>query len=183
MRIIGGDNKGRRLKVSKTGIRPTKSIVRQAIFNIIGSRVNAARILDVFAGSGALGIEAISHGAANCVFVEKRPKTLVENIDKLLLSDRTEIIGSDFRAGLRKLKERRFDIIFLDPPYHRDYLEKTLRLVVSHNLLNTGGVIIAEHSPEDNFVLPDHFSVLKKKQYGDTAVTFIIQSNKNKGLE
>ncbi len=183
MRIIGGDNKGQRLKVSKTGIRPTKSIVRQAIFNIIGPRVNAARILDVFAGSGALGIEAISHGATNCVFVEKRPKTLVENIDKLLLSDRTEIIGSDFRAGLRKLKERPFDIIFLDPPYHRDYLEKTLRLIVSHKLLDTGGIIIAEHSPGDNFVLPDHFAVLKKKQYGDTAVTFIIQSNINKGLK
>jgi 16S rRNA (guanine966-N2)-methyltransferase len=161
MRIVGGDSKGRRLKVSKTGTRPTRSIVRETIFNIIGPRVNAARILDVFAGSGALGIEAISRGATDCIFVEK----------------------GDFRAGLRKLKERSFDLIFLDPPYHRNYLEKTLILIVSHNLLHEGGVIIAEHSPEDKFVLPDHFSVFKKKQYGNTIVTFIVQSDKNKKRE
>jgi len=183
MRIVGGDSKGRRLKVSKTGTRPTRSIVRETIFNIIGPRVNAARILDVFAGSGALGIEAISRGAANCIFVEKRTKILAENIAKLSLSDQTEIIRGDFRAGLRKLKERSFNLIFLDPPYHRNYLEKTLILIVSHDLLHKGGVIIAEHSPEDTFVLPDHLSVFKKKQHGNTIVTFIVQSDKNKRRE
>jgi len=181
MRVLGGNKKGQRLKVSNKGIRPTKSIVRQAIFNIIRNRIQGARILDIFAGSGALGIESLSRGAESCVFIERRTKILAENIDKMLLSNHAEIIRGDYRTGLMKIKHRNFDLIFLDPPYHKNYIEKALGLIYSHELLCIDGMIIAEHSPDKQIDLPNGLAIFKKKQYGDTALTFIIQRNIDKG--
>lgn len=182
MRVAGGNRKGQRLKVSRKGIRPTKNIVREAIFNIIGNYIHDAKVLDIFAGSGALGIESLSRGAAHCVFIEKRPKILAENIEKMLFKDQTEIIKGDFKAGLMRIKKRSFNIIFLDPPYYEDYMEKALALISNHNLLQNSGLIIAEHSPKKNFVLPGGFSLFKEKQYGETAVTFIVNRGDAKGM-
>lgn len=181
MRVVGGNKKGQRLKVSRKGIRPTRSIVREAIFNIIRDRVPGAKILDIFAGSGALGIESLSLGAAHCVFIEKRIKILAENIEKMLLKDYSEIIRSDYRTGLKQIKNRNFNIIFLDPPYHENHLEKALGLIYSHKLLCNDGMIIAEHSPNKHIDLPNGLVILKKKRYGDTAVMFIVQRIVDKG--
>ncbi|MGB3340103.1 MAG: 16S rRNA (guanine(966)-N(2))-methyltransferase RsmD [bacterium] len=181
MRVVGGYKKGQRLKVPRKGIRPTKSIVREAIFNIIRDRIQEAKILDIFAGSGALGIESLSRGAAHCVFIEKRIKILAENIERMLLKDHAEIIRSDYRVGLMQIKNRNFDIIFLDPPYHENHIEKALDLISSHKLLCSDGMIIAEHSPNKHIDLPNGLMILKKKRYGDTAVMFIIQRNADKG--
>lgn len=177
MRVVGGNKKGQRLKVSKKGIRPTKSIVREAIFNIISDRIQGAAILDIFAGSGALGIESLSRGATQCVFIEKRPKILAENIEKISLKDYAEIIGSDYRTGLMQIKDRCFDLIFLDPPYHKNFIDKTLSIINLYELLCKDGMIIAEHSPHTDISLPGNFEILKKKRYGDTTVSFIIISN------
>jgi 16S rRNA (guanine966-N2)-methyltransferase len=181
MRVAGGNKKGQRLKVPGKGIRPTKSIVREAIFNIIRNRIKGTKILDIFAGSGALGIESLSRGAAHCVFIEKRIKTLTENIEKMLLNDHAEIIRSDYRTGLIRIKKRNFDIIFLDPPYHENHINRALALIFSHKLLCNDGMIIAEHSPNKHIDLPNGLMIFKKKRYGDTAVTFIIQGNLDKG--
>jgi 16S rRNA (guanine966-N2)-methyltransferase len=175
MRVVGGNKKGQRLKVPRKGIRPTKSIVREAIFNIIRNRIQGTKILDIFAGSGVLGIESLSRGAAHCVFIENRIKTLAENIEKMLLKDHAEIIRSDYRTGLMQIKDRHFDIIFLDPPYHENHIDKALGLIYSHKLLCNDGMIIAEHSPNKHIDLPNGLMILKKKRYGDTAITFIIQ--------
>jgi 16S rRNA (guanine966-N2)-methyltransferase len=181
MRIVGGIKKGQRLKVAHRGIRPTKSIVREAIFNIIRERVQEAKILDIFAGSGALGIESLSRGAAHCVFIEKHPKTLRENLSKMRLTDHAEIINSDYRTGLARLKKRSFDLIFLDPPYQKGYLENTLQLITAHGLLEPDGMIIAEHSSKKKITVPDMISTFKRKQYGETSITLFVKTNHGKG--
>ena len=173
MRIAGGQNKGRRLKVSKKGIRPTKGIVREAIFNIVGSRIQGVEGLDIFAGSGALGLEAISRGAKSCVFIEKKPRTLLQNIKNLFSVKKTKVIKNDFRIGLRKVKKQKFGIIFLDPPYNKNYIEKTISIISKYGLLTDEGIIIAEHSVSEKFCLPDDLCIVKEKHYGETTVTLI----------
>jgi 16S rRNA (guanine966-N2)-methyltransferase len=173
MRIVGGRDKGRRIKVSRQGIRPTKALVREAIFNIIRKRICDAEILDIFAGSGALGIEAVSRGAKSCVFVEKKPKILLLNIQNLSLMNNTEVIKSDFRAGCRRVKGKKFDVIFLDPPYNRNYVQQTIKLISQYSLLKEDGIIVAEHCTEEEFDVPENLSKIKERSYGDTAVTFI----------
>jgi len=173
MRIISGLNKGKRLKIPKRGIRPTKAVVRQAIFNIIRDKICCAVILDVFAGTGALGIEAIARGAKYAVFIEKVPKTLFYNLKIFNLANRTKVISGDFRMGLRKSRNLKYDIIFIDPPYKMGYLSKTLQLIAHYNLLEHNGVIVAEHYTKEQFFLPENYSVIKEKHYGETAVSFI----------
>ncbi len=173
MRIAGGRDKGRRIKVSRKGIRPTKALVREAIFNIIRTRMYDAEVLDIFAGSGALGIEAVSRGAKSCVFVEKKPKILLQNIQNFSLMNNTKVIRSDFRAGCRRMKGKKFDIIFLDPPYNRNYVQKTIGLISQYSLLKEDGIIVAEHCTEEEFDIPEDLSQIERRSYGDTAVTFI----------
>jgi 16S rRNA (guanine966-N2)-methyltransferase len=176
MRIVGGNAKGRRLKVSKKGTRPTKGIVREAIFNIVHPFVHNSRVLDIFAGSGALGIEALSRGAQYCVFIEKKAKALTDNIAKLSMDKNTCVIRADFRSGLSNLKGQQFDLIFCDPPYRKNYVEKVITIVAKQQLLRKNGVIIAEHAPEESFTIPRDYSIYKQKRYGDTCVTFLIHT-------
>ena len=139
IRIAGGAYKGQRIKVPKKGIRPTKGLVREAIFNILGEKIKGAKVLDIFAGSGALGIEALSRGANSCVFIEKSPKTLLYNIEYFTLKTKTKVITGDFRAGLKKLKQQKFNIIFLDPPYQKNYNECTLTSISQYELMSLVG--------------------------------------------
>lgn len=175
MKIIAGLNKGRHLKVSKKGIRPTKAIVREAIFDILGNRIADAKVLDIFAGSGALGIEAICRGAKSCIFIEKSPRILLENIKNFSLADKTKVIIGDFRAGLRKLKNNQFTIIFVDPPYKKGYVITTLDLIAKYKLLYLDGIIMVEHSSLNKFELSENFSIYKQKHYGETAISFIAK--------
>jgi 16S rRNA (guanine(966)-N(2))-methyltransferase RsmD len=177
MRIVGGSTKGRKIRVSKKGIRPTKSIVRKGIFDVLSTKINNSYVLDVFAGSGALGLEAISRGAKNCVFVEKNPKILLENIRTFSFKNKSKVIAGDFRLGLKKVNNKRFDIIFLDPPYHRSYISKILKLISKYRLLRNKGIIVAEHDKQENFITPSEFLIYKKKKYGNTAITFITQNS------
>ena len=178
MRIVGGHAKGRRLKVSKKGIRPTKGIVREAIFNIINPFVYDSHVLDIFAGSGALGIEALSRGAKYCVFIEKKTKALAENIAQLSMKESTHVVRADFRSGLRQLKGQQFDIIFLDPPYSKHYVEKGITIIAKQQLLRKDGIIVAEHAPEESFTVPEDYVLYKQKQYGDTCVTLLVHTKR-----
>ena len=173
MRIVGGINKGTRLRVSKRGVRPTKAIVREAIFNIIGNLIPGADVLDLFAGSGALGLESLSHGARYCVFIDKNIGTLKKNIAALNLSHKSRIIKADFLHGMRKVRSRTFDIIFLDPPYHGDYLDRTMNAIVKYRILGAHGIVVAEHGTHQELCIPTEFSVDKKRSYGDTTVLFM----------
>jgi 16S rRNA (guanine(966)-N(2))-methyltransferase RsmD len=174
MRITGGTLKGRRIKIPKRRVRPTKGIVRGAIFNIIGSHIQNAHILDIFAGSGALGLEALSRGATSCVFIEKKSKVLRENIKNLYPRAQTiHIISSDFRRGVKRVVNKQFNIIFVDPPYHTQYIQKTLALIMKYRLLSNNGVVIVEHHSDEALKVPENLLLEKKKKYGETTVSFI----------
>ncbi len=177
MRIVGGLNKGSRLRVSKRGVRPTKAIVREAIFNIIGNLIPAADVLDIFAGSGALGLESLSRGAQHCVFIDKNTSTLKKNIAALNVSDKCRVIKADFTHGIRRLRSGSFDIIFIDPPYHGTYIERTMNAIRKYKILKVDGIVVAEHGIDQEITVPPEFIVSKKRKYGDTAVLFISSSN------
>lgn len=179
MKIISGSNKGQYLKVARAGIRPTKGIVRSAIFNILGKQVNNAFVIDIFAGTGALGIEALSRGAKFCIFIENHPSILIENIKKLNLQMKTKILKKDFRPALKQMRETKFDIIFIDPPYKKDYLAQTLKLLYFYALIAKNGIIVAEHSQHHPRTIPPEYIVLKEKKYGDTFISFLaLKENK-----
>jgi 16S rRNA (guanine966-N2)-methyltransferase len=180
LRIIGGAFKGKRLcSVRDTSIRPTADKLRESIFNILSQRVLDAVVLDLFAGTGALGIEALSRGAESVVFVDNRKSALSvlkKNIDSCMLDKKTNVIRWNIRQNLNciKSKNQDFDLIFLDPPYDKNLIKPTLfNLDKSHSLKN-GACVVVEHSlfepiPADLLV----FEPLDQRKYGKTLVSFL----------
>jgi 16S rRNA (guanine966-N2)-methyltransferase len=179
MRIGGGAGSRRSIRVPRKGVRPTKAIVREAIFNMIGDRIHKAKVLDIFAGSGALGMEAISRGAEHCTFVEKDPQILRCNITDLSLQEQAKVLALDFRRALRLLRKQAFDLIFADPPYAKMLAQITADLVSRYTLLCSDGLLIIEHSPRENISTPGTLAILKQKKYGDTRVTFLEHRRKD----
>jgi len=174
MRVAGGVNRGQRLRYPRSGLRPTRNIVKQAIFNMLRSRLNGARVADLFCGAGALGIEALSAGAASAVFVEQNRRTvslLKENL--VPFAPRARVITGDVVRVLPRLAGEQFDIILADPPYQHGQDTKTLRLIAQHALLMPGGVIILEHCRRDQPVIPAEFALTRTHRYGDTIISTI----------
>ncbi len=177
MRLTGGLDRGRKLK-SPRGLktRPTASKVREAVFNILGPAPQGD-VLDLFAGTGALGLEALSRGAPRAVFVEREPKALSalrKNLGELGLHARATVVGRDVLAALAALaaEGRRFSWVFVDPPYAAGAVEGVLRALGCHRLV-AGGVVIVEHDkrnvpPNDcgGLILTD------RRYYGDTGLSF-----------
>jgi 16S rRNA (guanine966-N2)-methyltransferase len=180
MRIIAGAFKGRRLAPVKGRIRPTAAKVREAVFNILGERVAGVRVLDLFAGTGALGIEALSRGAAEAVFVEEHPealKVLRRNLADLDLADRTTVWPLPVAAALKKLAGRgeRFGLVFLDPPYGGGVAAAALSTLASLDVLAPGARVVVEHSRREN--LPEVCGALRcfsERRYGDTQAAFYL---------
>lgn len=172
VRITGGVLKGKRLIYPGSGLRPTKEMTRQAIFNVLGGSVIGARVYDLFAGGGALGIEAISRGAEKAVFVENNKSVLrflKENVAGL---KNVRIIRGDVFKVVPKLEKTEFDIVFADPPYSRGLAKRLVEMVAHNRLVKTGGLLVIEHSQEDLPVAPDGWERIKTKVYGETMVTF-----------
>jgi 16S rRNA (guanine966-N2)-methyltransferase len=177
MRIIAGRFKGVRLPTlrGKT-VRPTTERVREAVFSILGSIVEGARVLDLFAGSGAFGFEALSRGAASVVFVDKDKKvaaTIAETVRTLGLMDSSSILAMDALRAMEKLARggERFSIIYLDPPYHSGWITKIMNAPVLTTLFAADGVLLVEkgiHTADSP--LPDMFRKTVARQYGDTRV-------------
>ncbi|AZR72869.1 16S rRNA (guanine(966)-N(2))-methyltransferase RsmD [Anoxybacter fermentans] len=176
MRVIAGEARGRKLKSGKgLKARPTTDRVKEALFSILGNYVIDANFLDLFAGFGGIGIEAISRGAKKAVFIELNPKHLKiikENLTLTRFNDRAEVICGDVLKVLPKLNNS-FDIIYLDPPYEAGLYEKTLKIIYEKNLIQKDGIIVCEHNTELPPKLPDHFKLLKYKSYGNIGLTFI----------
>ena len=178
MRVIAGMAKGRKLKVPKTAaVRPTSDHLREALFNILGASVQGVRFLDLYAGSGAVGIEALSRGVAEVVFIEQDRRCLEilrENLQTVGLG-KGEVMSGDALKALRRLASqgRSFDIIFLDPPYGTDLARQTLVLLGSTPLLRPLGVVIVEHFTKDPLPV-DAGDLLKvrEKAYGQTVLSF-----------
>jgi 16S rRNA (guanine966-N2)-methyltransferase len=177
MRIVGGACKKRPLRVPGKGVRPTRGLIREAIFNVLSERVVDARILDIFAGSGALGIEAISRGARHCTFIEKKSRVLRKNIAALAIKEQTRVLSEDFRPALRRSKGKSFDIIFADPPYNRNYIQPAIEMISRYALLATAGIIVVEHSSLEEYAIPEGLVKIKQKQYGDTTISFLRHRN------
>ncbi len=184
MRIIAGSLKGRRLATIKGRMRPTSAKVREAIFNILGPVVLEAKVLDLFAGTGALGLEALSRGAHAVVFVEEHPASLAvlrRNMEKLGLVDRVEVLPLPVKAGLKKLASRQatFDLVFLDPPYGGGLAAATLSDLAVAHILSPSAWVVAEHSRRE--ALPETIDALELaevRRYGDTQVAFYVWQKK-----
>jgi 16S rRNA (guanine966-N2)-methyltransferase len=174
LRITGGESRGRRLKAPKN-IRPTQGIVKEAIFNLVGPDIRDANVLDLFAGSGALGIEALSRGAATVTFVDREPRGLAilrQNLNALELKERTRVIRQDVVRWLEAAPEEldRADLILLDPPYGDDVLDRTLKAL---DRGTTGATVVAEHSRRQDLPALSRLQVSRERRYGDTMVTVL----------
>lgn len=173
MRIITGSKRGKKL-VTLEGeqVRPTTDRVKESLFNILQFQLEGRKFLDLFAGSGQIGLEALSRGAALCVFVDSAKESIrvvEKNIQSTGLGDRAKVVGSDFAAYLRGSREM-FDIAFLDPPYRTGLLEQALPLVAQR--MNPGGVILCEH-PKDEALseAAGAFRLHKTYRYGKIMLT------------
>lgn len=174
MRVISGFLKGRNiLGYTLDGTRPTMDRVKESLFGIIQSYVNDSICLDLFAGSGSLGIEAISNGAKKCYFVDKSNnaiKVLNKNLNNFNIENKTKIIKSDYTNALDNFKNNKikFDIIFLDPPYKMHILNDIINKIIEKNLINNGGIIICEVDFEYLDKSIKNLELIKQKKYGST---------------
>lgn len=175
LRIIGGKNRGRKLKAPEgISTRPTLDKVRGAIFNHLYD-VSHLDVLDMFGGSGAMGLEALSRGAHYCVIIENNKtafQIIEENKESLSCGDAAQLRFSDFRTAFHR--GECFDIIFLDPPYRKGLLEDALLFISENRLKKENGVIVAEMGSDEIIDLPvTGLEIVKEKQYGNTKVLFL----------
>ena len=176
MRVITGSCRGKKLKTLEgLETRPTSDMVKEAVFSAVQFDVPGASVLDLFAGSGQLGIEALSRGADHCVFVDRNPEAvqiIKENISDCGLNGKTRVLNMDSLEYLKAAKSG-LDIVFVDPPYRQGLVEKSLEGIESK--LNPGALVVCEHEKE--LTLDDSYGKLvlrKRYKYGKTAVTVFV---------
>ena len=175
MRVTGGSERGRQLKVPPGSlVRPTSDKVKQALFNILGDRVRDAVFLDLFAGAGGIGIESLSRGAERVMFVDASRDSLMavkQNIEDLGFKDRAETVLSSAEVFLRK-PSGPYDIAFLDPPYAEE-MQPLLEMLACAGMLKPDSIVIAEHFKKQPS--PEHacgLSLYRETHYGDTVLAF-----------
>lgn len=178
MRVITGKYRGRKLNTPENyDIRPTTDKAKEALFSILTNEIYGSRVLDLFAGTGSLGIEALSRGAEYCLFADSSRQSLnlvKENIEHCKIEEETKVMAGDYRKVLKQLGDRiesglekPFDIILLDPPYNRGLLDEAFSLIRDGGILSDEGLIVAEHRREEK--LPEEmygFSMIKERRYG-----------------
>ena len=179
MKILGGTLKGRNFYMPKD-IRPTQNIFRAAVFDILGHDLTGQSFLELYAGSGAMSLEAISRGAATVVMVEHDPKNtkvIRENCELLGidLGGSFRLIQADAMATIKRLPadQGRFDIIFFDPPYGLKLAKKTLKLLGSNDILHARSFMVAQYDRSDLLEIPDGFSVVTQRRYGSSYLTIL----------
>ena len=167
MRVISGKYKGKNLiGFNIDGTRPTMDRVKESLFGIIQNYVKDSTVLDLFAGSGSLGIEALSNGASACYFFDNNIE-LINIIKKNTVGiNGVHVMKSDYKNSLELLKNSniKFDIIFLDPPYKFNLINDCLNKIYEYNLLNKNGIIVCEYESEN--ITTDNFELIKEKSYG-----------------
>lgn len=181
MRVIAGKYRGKKL-VSPEGnaVRPTTDRIKETVFNIICSRYGLGeRVLDLFSGSGALGIEALSRGATHAVFVDKSPESVRLTKQNLSgIEEDTEVYNADFKVALSKLSVP-FDLILIDPPYKGGLEVEALRIIAERKLLNSGGVIFVEHSHTNSLInLPPSY-IIDTRRCGNTDISFLTAAEES----
>ncbi len=179
MRITAGRFKNKQVKtIDSDLIRPTLSKIRESFFNVLQNEIEESSFLDLFAGSGIVGIEAASRGAKEVIFIEKNPKhykLLKENLNGLNFENKTFL--GDTTNIIERFDENRFDIIFSDPPYKTDLNNQILEIISRKKLLKDKGILVLESNKDEDFseqIEKSGFSILKEKTYGDTKVWYLI---------
>lgn len=179
MRVISGTAKGRRLLGPKKGqrMRPVLDQVKEAIFSILFS-VEGAEVLDLFAGTGAMGIEALSRGAARATFVDVDPLAtglITRNLDSCHLYDRATVLAFHVERAIRQCGRQgaQFDLIFIDPPYEKGQVNPALAQVARRGVLRAGGRIVIEHHPRETIQAPEGLALTDQRKYGQTLISFL----------
>lgn len=177
MRVIGGAAKGHQLKTTQVrDLRPTQDKVRSAIFDILGELIKGKKAADLFAGTGALGIEALSRGAKSCYFVESHPgacKKIGENLKHTKLEGKGKVICRSVKRFLEELPDKDLGIVFLDPPYTFGNLTLILHELSFH--LEDGALIVYEHAKTTNAPSTAGLKIIDQRIYGGTRVTFLTK--------
>ena len=182
MRVIGGIAKGRRLRTARGWeIRPTSDYLKGVFFDVLQAGVQGAAFLDLFAGSGNVGIEAISRGARGATFVDRSPRSIAlirMNLAAIGLQEQAEVMQRDVLKAIEAMGNRgqKFSIIFIDPPYHSELIHCTLLSLSHHGLLSEGGMIAVQHYCKED--LPYHLSGLiwdREIRHGDSKLSFYYQ--------
>ena len=176
MRIIAGSLKGRKLRTPKNSdVRPTTDKVREAVFSMLIPYISEGFVaIDLFSGSGAMGLEAVSRGASRVYFSDSSRESLAltrENVNICGAQDKAVLLSGDFRSNLRRVREQA-DVIFLDPPYAEGYILPALDCIMDCGCLAEGGVAVCEHSYRDG--LPEEyegFTLIKDRRYGSIGVS------------
>ena len=178
-RVITGTARGRvLLAVPGTGTRPTSANVKEAVFSSIQFELQDRNVLDLFAGTAQMGIECLSRGSARATFVERDREALRvvrENVKSTGFTDRSTIIPGDALVYLERCREQ-YGIIFLDPPYATDLLEKCLEKVIEFDILAVGGIIVCESASEKEFPpMPAPYRVYRQHRYGQRKITLVTR--------
>ena len=179
-RIIGGRLKGKKLfSLQGNRIRPTGNRQRESIFNILSDPIRETAVLDLFAGTGALGLEALSRDAKVCTFIDVHRsaiQVIERNIRACRLEDSTRLICWNVEKNLKCLNTLgiSFDLVFMDPPYNRGFIAPTLQNLHSSGNLKTGSIVVVEHAPDDKIPeTGDTFTCYDQRRYGKTLVSFL----------
>ena len=175
MRIVGGEARGRPLRaVPGTTTRPTADRVRQSLFDLLGQRMEGLSVLDLYAGTGAMALEALSRGAASAVLIESDARAcaaIFHNIAALKYDERAELIRGEVPGALSQLRGRRFDLVFSDPPYALEAAGQTLAALHGDDLLAPGARVVLEMGRgEKTPAPPDGVSLVDERRYGDTRI-------------
>ena len=177
MRISAGEHRGRRLQSVKGKVtRPTSDLLRQVVFNVLGDRIQGAQVLDLCAGTGSVGLEALSRGAATATFVERDRRaigTLRSNLASLNLMSRARVVAGDVLLALRRIGAagETFDCIFLDPPYAGDLAARCIEMLADGALLSENGALVTQAFHKTP--LPDQVGILRRtwrRRYGESSL-------------
>jgi 16S rRNA (guanine966-N2)-methyltransferase len=177
MRIISGKYKGQSIiGYDIDGTRPTMDRVKESLFAILQDKLKNSSCLDLFAGSGNLGFEALSNGARSCDFVDNNKiaiTTIRKNISNIKISEPTRVIHNDFISAINEIKSEhiKYDLIFLDPPYNDNLIGKSLRTIDKHEILSINGYIVCEFENEQ--INTDGYKVLKERKYGKKQIIIL----------
>lgn len=178
MRVISGSARGLKLK-TPDGLetRPTADRIKESLFNIIAPYLYEADFLDIFSGSGGIGIEALSRGSRSAIFIDSSKKSvdvIKENLKASRLEEKAIVLNMDISNAFTLLKDKKFDIIFMDPPYSKGLTEKAIDLIEKYDLLKEDGVIIAEQSVDEILQETETFEIFRIKDYKRTTkITFL----------
>ena len=180
MRIISGTSKGRKLVTPKRdSLRPTSDRVKESLFNILRGEIEGKVVLDLFAGTGNLGIEALSRGAKRVIFVEKGRQALrliQTNLNQFGLADRSEILPKDVNRAIGILKQRGecFDLILMDPPYEKGLIQRTLMKLSTHPIYHADTILIVEHNRRESLPhILEGWNLIRQQKIGDTLLSFL----------